>query len=507
MNGCDLSEAALASFSGFIAEHLGLDFPPARWSDLQRGLAAACPDLGFAHPAACVQALLSSALDREQVEILASHLTIGETYFFREPQSFDLLGERVLPELIAARRGGVRSLRFWSAGCATGEEPYSLAILLHRLLPDLPDWHVTILATDINPGFLQKAAAGVYSEWSFRGTPAWLREQYFTRVADGRWELLPQVRKLVSFACLNLAKDVYPSLVTNTNAMDLILCRNVLMYFKTDVAAEVIQRFHRALVDGGWLSVSPADAAHLPGTAFAPAHLPGAILHQKAAPPPEPGGARRPGVRELPAAPERTRPSVRSRPGSLPRRKQAARAAPPRPNGSSLRESTAPPPRQQAFELFKTGRYAEAAQLLARQVSQEPGDAEAMGLLVRACANLGRLAEALAWCEKALTADRLAVSLHFLKAAILQEQGRGDEAVAALQRVLYLEPDHLMAHFFIGNLLHQQGKDPEAIPHFTRALALLDPKTQNDVVPESEGITAGRLRQIIEATLRTELAA
>ena len=222
-------ETQWARLSGLIAEQMGLHFPHERLVDLQRGLAGAAEDFGFDDIAACADWLLSTPLNKAQLQVLATHLTIGETYFFRDKKSFDVLASSVFPALIHARRGRERRLRLWSAACCSGEEAYSLAILLHQVLPDLADWHVTILATDINPVFLRKAVAGSYGEWSFRDTAAGFKERYFTRTEDRRYTIRPEIQKLVTFEHVNLVEDVYPSLATDTNARDIIFCRNVLM--------------------------------------------------------------------------------------------------------------------------------------------------------------------------------------------------------------------------------------------------------------------------------------
>ena len=250
-----ISDELLSGFSEFVAARMGLHFTKERLNDLARGLGSAAGEFGFDDEEACAKWLMSSSLTREQVEILASHLTVGETYFFREKKSFESLEWEILPQLIDGRRKGSRGLRIWSAGCATGEEPYSIAILLSKLLPDLNSWNITVLATDINPRFLSKASRGVYREWSFRDTPGWVQGKYFKK-RGGYFEILPDIKTMVTFAYQNLAEDAYPSLVGNTNAMDIILCRNVLMYFTPDMQRKVIQNLHRCLVDGGWLIVS-----------------------------------------------------------------------------------------------------------------------------------------------------------------------------------------------------------------------------------------------------------
>src|SRR4030042_1729777 len=137
-------------------------------------------------------------------------------------------------KMTAARPKTEKRLRFWSAGCSTGEEPFSLAILLDKLIPDLKDWNVTILATDINTGAIRKAEEGTYSDWSFRDNPPWFKEHYFEKVDGSHHRLLPRIRKIVTFWYLHLSEDHYPALQNNTNAMDFIFCRNVLMDFAPD---------------------------------------------------------------------------------------------------------------------------------------------------------------------------------------------------------------------------------------------------------------------------------
>ena len=164
----------LASFGEFIAERMALHFPPSRSGDLETMALSASKEMGYADPEAFMAGLLSSPLSIERMEILACHLTVGESYFWREPQAFEALEGRILPSLIRSREGGERRLRIWCAGCSTGEEAYSIAIALRRAIPAIGDWKVRIIATDINSRALKKARAGIYGEWSFRNAPPWV---------------------------------------------------------------------------------------------------------------------------------------------------------------------------------------------------------------------------------------------------------------------------------------------------------------------------------------------
>ncbi len=276
-----ISADSLSRLSDFVANQTGLHFPQERWRDLQRGIESATQEFRFTDPESCIHWLLTSPLTRSQIEILSSHLTVGETCFFRDKRTFEALQQQVLPELIRSSRETGQRLRIWSAACCTGEEPYSLAMLLDQLIPDIQNWHITILGTDINPRFLQKATGATYSHWSFRDAPNWLQERYFKKTREGRFTVYPSLTKRVIFSYLNLAEDSYPSLLNDTNAMDLILCRNVLMYFAPDPAKRVIENLYRSLVEGGWLIVSPTEASSVLYSKFKPVELPGVFFYRK----------------------------------------------------------------------------------------------------------------------------------------------------------------------------------------------------------------------------------
>src|SRR3989304_7675164 len=146
-----LPDALLSRLSDFLESQMGLHFPRERWRDLERGIAAASKGSGYAEAESYIHWLLSAPLMRTQIEGLASHLTVGETYFFREQRSLDILEQQILPELLRARAQSEKHVRIWSAGCCSGEEPYSIAMVVDGLIPDLDQWNLTILATAINP--------------------------------------------------------------------------------------------------------------------------------------------------------------------------------------------------------------------------------------------------------------------------------------------------------------------------------------------------------------------
>lgn len=450
----------------FVEARMGLHFPPERLPDLERGICAAAGEFGFTEVEPCMEWLLSSPLSHSQIEVLASHLTVGETYFFRDNGMFEILRAHVLPEIIDSRSGRDQKLRIWSAGCSTGEEPYSIAILLSRMLFNLNDWNITILGTDISPLSLKKASKGVYREWSFRDTPNWVKDGYFKRT-DNKYEIDPHIKKLVTFSYLNLVEDTYPAILNATNAMDIIFCRNVLMYFSRDRVSAVIHNLTRCLVDGGWLVVGPieATAAQLP-LLLQPVRFMGGLLYRKG----------------------ETAGNIVERSAALP-------------EGSAQKAGLPGLAKKPAFA--GSGRVRQPERV--PRVPDAPvGDFREMSRQARLLADRGRLADASALCADALKHHKLNPTLHYLQATILQEMGRSDEAAASLKRALYIDQDFVMAHFALGHLMHRQGRYKEAGKHLGKACALLKGYAHEDIPHEAEGMSAGRLIELIEVMLSIE---
>ncbi len=447
-----------------VAARLGLDFPENRQRDLDQGFLRALRASSFAQPDLYLNWLTTLPDGSPEWWRLAGHLTVGETFFFRDHSCFEALEQQVLPSLIASRRAeGVLRLRLWSAGCATGEEAYSLAILVDRLLPDRADWVVTILATDINPDALEKAQRAIYREWALRETPEWLRSLYLRRRGAEAFEVDPKIRGLVTFAPLNLAGDVYPTLVTNTGAMDLILCRNVLMYFTRDAQQATVARLQRALATGGWLVVSPVEASAELLSPLVPVNFPGAMFYRKNS-----AGVQTARVWDwgLWVGDERLDHKDPAPVFAVQLPRPAPNPQPP----------TATPPSPN---------------------SQPPTDLQR----AKALADQGKLEDAVRLCESVLAQDRLGHEAYFLLAAIAQERGEIEAALGALHRVVYLAPDFAAAHFLLGSILLCQGRHKQGLRSMETVVRLLQALPCDEKVPGSDGLAAGRLLETARAYL------
>jgi len=206
---------------------------------------------------------------------LVEHLTVGETYFLRDPAQISALRETILPDLID-RRAGERRLRLWSAGCSTGEEPYTLAILLRE--KDITSaWDVLLVGTDVNRESLRVAREGHYPAWSFRATPEEVRTRYFVP-SDTGWRLNDSIRRMTRFAWMNLGAD---SLMPPSADLDLIMCRNVTIYFDDAATQRLYRALVRALAPGGWLMLGPSDPVPADRGSLERVEVAGAVLWRR----------------------------------------------------------------------------------------------------------------------------------------------------------------------------------------------------------------------------------
>jgi len=492
-----LSETLLAELSAFVGSRLGLHFPRERWNDLERGACAASRECAFPDDfERFIGRVLSSALTQNELETLASYLTVGETYFFREKSSLEVFEQQIVPELIRSRHASGGQLRIWSAGCASGEEPYSLAIVLSRIIADLKEWKITILATDLNTRSLHKASEGIYTNWSFRDTPQWVKNTYFKAAPGGHWAISPDIKKMVTFSYLNLVEDAYPSLLSGTNAMDVILCRNVLMYFTPEAIKKVIHQFHRSLAAQSWLMVGPAETSQTLFSEFTSVSVAGVTLYRKGATPPQMVNA------SFSCPPDEVPLGIRAAESAIQesgstKASQLEVSVPRADNHGPPDTPKAPLLYDQALELYQRGHYEDAVLTGIAIITQNANDARAMLLLARIYANQGNLTAAMIWCEKAIASDKMTACAHYLRATILQEQDLPEEAICSLRRAVYVDPRFTLGHFALGSLALRQGDLKESEKHFENVLLLLAGYGPEETVPESEGLSARRLREIV----------
>jgi chemotaxis protein methyltransferase CheR len=240
------------AFLRLIVEEMGLEIKKHDQASLDAKIFSRMKALKIFFPENYYQLLVSKTVEsRQEWQNLVLLLTNSESFFFRDKGHFQLLENYIIPELIQ-RKQTDRTIRICSAGCSTGEEPYSLAILFKKLIPDLDQWNLLILGLDVNPLSLEKAKAGIYQPWSFRNVAPEIKEQYF-KIINDKYHINSEIKQMLKFQTLNLVKDSYPNINSEMREMDLIICRNVFIYFEETAVSKVLEKFYHTLQSSGCL--------------------------------------------------------------------------------------------------------------------------------------------------------------------------------------------------------------------------------------------------------------
>jgi chemotaxis protein methyltransferase CheR len=461
----------------------GLTFSSHRQRFAEAGIQRAMAKAGVGEAEDYLERLRSGKLSFDD---LVTEVTVGETYFFRDVAQLDFIREEVLPELRRLRGAG-HVLKAWSAGCASGEEAYSLAILFEE---ERLARNSSILATDISRTALTKARAGVYGAWSFRGDTRAVADRYFQRKGS-RFAIASRFRERIEVDFLNLAIDVYPSIATGTAAMDLILCRNVLIYFDAETIERVAKSLFESLGEGGWLITGPSDP-HLQGHAqFETVVTTSGVFYR-----------RRSRARSLlavatpaPSLPVRQRVPAATKGKRLPEAYPSGGA--PGPTLASRSPGIGTDDVDGVQDAFIRGDYERVVNL----TTGSRRDAATQALRVRALANLGDPLRAERFAAKATVAHPTSPELHFLHGIILVQVGRYEQAARAIRRVIYLDRSLAVAHLTLGSILLQLKEPDEARRAFRNGRDLALGLPAEKIVPLSDGAHAGHLVEAAKAQI------
>lgn len=437
-----------------LAQRIGLRVPPEARNRFDGTLLERATRLGYATVEEYRTFLAGSAAAGEWEEF-ARVFTSGETFFFRDHGQFDLLRLRLLPELIARHRHD-KTLHLWSAGCASGEEAYSLAMLVDMLLPERTGWNIFILGTDIDSTAIAKARHGRYGKWSFRMVPPMLQQRYFHR-EDGEWILDERIRRMVTFRVANLLQEPFPASGTELNPgsephdMDLILCRNVFIYFEPAAVSTVAAKLAATLVEGGYLMTAHTELIGYPVQGLQSRLVAEGVVHQRHA--------------HLPAVYVAPLPVAA---GAVVRRVSSPPVQPlPREKALKKELQPHPPVINSATELIASART------LADQ-----GEYESAELM----------------CRKALDADPLATAAYFLLAQLAQIKGDFERAREYLNKAIYLDHRCVAAYLELAALHERSGEMSRAYALRHAALGVVRSMPKNEQIEQYER-SAGELEQ------------
>lgn len=492
MEKLNISPELFARFSEKLDKEIGLQLPKTCTPNWEEKIQALTDAFGFKTAVDCLSWLTRASLGQREHDILAKYLTVGETYFFRDSNAFKALAEEILPLLIKQRLES-KSIRIWCAACCTGEEPYSIAILLHQLIPDIEQWNIHLVGTDLNVEFLKKCELGIYKEWSFRSTPPDIRKTYFVKGKDGE-QLRPDIRKLVKFMYLNLVEDKYPLLINGTQAMDVIFCNNILIYFTPEKIRQVVVQLSKALVDGGWLITSAVEVPYIHEKQLMLRKINEGTFFQKTA------------ASEL----------LEEKP--IPRKKRDVHEPKVFPKEIKYEEkktlSTQTQPlkadiQKMSADLYEQGQYVELIELLEKSFETRSNRMTDFGtqeilLLAKSYANVGKLENALKWIQSVLKIEKLNPDAYLFLGILYQEMELIEEAIQALNKALFLDSRLVLGYYILGSLFLKQKKINEADRNFKNALKLLFKEDSLNIVRGSDGMTAGRLRELLSNSQELE---
>ena len=453
-----VSSTALVDLACLLKERVGLHVRADGQPALRLAVVARLDELPAVEDADGYLRLLRSDAGDEELRALLPLVTVGKTSFFRDDRQFRAL-HALLPDLLARPRAGGRRVSIWSAGCATGEEPYSIAMSAAAAGADPAQ--LEILATDVNPEAVAAAARGSYDARRAREIPPEWRERYFDAEGD-HWRVRPSLRQLITaIRPHNLVSSVFPS--PETGGWDVVFCRNVIIYFDTPTTQAVLQQFHDALAPGGYLFLGYSESLFRLFEGFELTEVAGAFLYRRperplrstprprppdALPPPRPAVARPPPRWPLPVVPPRPHEPVDPGHGKL---------------APSIALGAGPAAPQElldaAVALFADGRFGAARELLERLLEQRGEDLAVRLTLANLYGILRQPDLARRSYTAALAIEPLSAEAHLFYGIHLLTGGEHEAAALELSRALFLDPDLSLAHYYLGRCREAQ-RDP-----------------------------------------------
>ena len=428
----------------------------------------------------------------DEWDILKIVLTSGESCFFRDKGQIELLQHNILPALIRNNRQK-RELRLWSAGCSTGEEPYTLAMLIDQLLPQRQQWQIHIFGSDINEQALVAAMRGIYSRWTLRGVSQSMLDNYFSPHKNG-WLLSPRIRDMVQFKQADLVGGSFPNKAAGLHEMDLILCRNLFIYYEGTAVAKMADKLINSLCQGGYLLTGHAEipVAHLRNL-HARIYPESVIYQRNGSTTPKSTAFEAPPSFQEPPTPERRRAPVE--------RRRAPRTNQPRPVETTT-EDRGTNELEKAREHLRQGSYNEAVAAAQSILERAPDNTDAMMIAANAYANMGKNESAEQFCRQAMAAAPLDAEPYYLMAQLSQIQNHFSETRQLLNKVIYLSPDFVPAYLELAAICDREGSTALAHKMRSSAMEILKRMPPDTVIPEYETISAKQLLEHVQGMLK-----
>lgn len=422
-----------------------------------KALQDAIEEVGGDDLGALARALESSDTSSPAWQAILRALMIGETYFFRQRTQLGWLRQTVMPDLLKRHPNGIT---IWSAGCATGEEVYSVAVTIYENTTPTIRRNINIIGSDINRTALDTARRGLYRDWSFRHTDPNFKDYYFDKAENGL-QIKSFIRQMVTFTPNNLLTS--PPI----NKLDVISCCNVLLYLHENAVRQVEDHFFETLTPGGWLLLGQAETVHTNRERWLTHLYPGGMAYQK---PMETSSRSR-------IVYHQTQPQ------------QRATAAPVEANPRSMYD--------EAVDLLRTKQTDEAESILREILATQINDAKAHILLGCILANRRQINDAHVELDVALNHNPLQADAHYLKGLLYLESHQQAAAEEAFKSALYCHKGHPLTAVMLGNLYAQSGAPDKARRVWKAALENLDGHP-NDPISDLSDLTIEAMRDMLE---------
>ncbi|EAW38779.1 CheR family methyltransferase [Lyngbya sp. PCC 8106] len=507
-----MDEILIQRFAQLISAQIGLQIRLQDYPVLSQKIVTRARELRYSHPQDYYNLLTGeTSVSQNEWRQLIPLITTPESYFFRDRGQFKLLQTVILPQLIARKKES-KQLQIWSAGCSTGEEPYSLSLLLQQLIPNWEEWKILILGTDINELSLEKARQGIYSAWSFRQVDSEIISKSFLAWGGG-WKINPKTRKSVKFMNFNLVQgDLADD--SKLRNFDLVICRNVFVYFEKHHISQAINKFYQALQPEGYLITAHSELQGVENNPFKATIFPESVIYQR--------------PKETESISQHFIPSSKLDRSTLcivlspENQKNGSNLSPETHlkknniNQKSLQSQVDLKSKivhssiatdinyskltveiEEAYKLFKHKKYKEAIQKINLFLDKNKSNFDAYYLLGKIYANLGQYKEAISYCQKAITVDSLSVLPCYILLNIAEEINNKEEAKKLAKRIIYLSgisPSSISAYVKLAFLYEQEDNQKKAKQNYTIALELLQQLPPQAKVEYTEDLTVAELK-------------
>lgn len=491
----DLSAEEFLRFRDLVHSHAGIFLEESKLDSLRISLVTRATRLG-ADSLGDYYGMLEK--DEAEFKELLNLVTINETSFFRFPQQFDALRATVLPEIMSGKRNGSRSLRMWSAGCSTGEEPYSIAMALADSGLRGLGWDAQVLGTDVSTQALAVAKAGIYGKRVVVSVPKDILSRHFEDLGGQRFRVTKAVKEHVDFGYHNLIKEPYPlSLMGN---WDIIFCRNVTIYFRLESTKRVVHNFYRSLNPGGYLFIGHSETLSSISDEFEPVEIGGVFLYRK--PQSKPLFTLGASAEEAAARPRKAAEGdAVAEPPELPAPAPARGKSKVKRAAKHHWAPEAESPLDEAKRLLREGKAGEALAAVGAVLEADPNNADAHLLSAYVHADTGNYQAALEACNRALALNPLLPIARYILGIIYQRQGDAIRAVSELKKTIYVDPDFALAHLNLANIYKSQRKWDSAAREYENAVRALRKSPEGDWTEFLGGFKADLLARTCERSL------